>query len=80
MEDSMKARDVKGTKSNRIVAQRGKVLPKRLYSKWLIDDVEAPWIDTEEKMEDLAEKGETVYIGEYRLVKVHKVDLKLRIA
>ena len=76
----MKARDVKGAKSNKTVAQHGKVLPKRLYSKWLIDNQDAPWIDTEENMEDLAEKGETVYIGEYKLVKVHKVNLALRVA
>lgn len=76
----MKARDVKGTKSNRIVAQHGKVLPKRIYAKWLLDTAEAPWIDANEEMEDLAEKGETVYIGEYKLVKVRKVNLSLKVA
>ena len=73
----MKARDVKGTKSNTIVEQHGKVLPKQVFVKWLIDDQDAPWLNVEEDIEALAERGETAYIGEYKLVKVHKVSLKL---
>lgn len=76
----MRARDVKGTKSNKIAVQHGKVLPKRVYVKWLLDHTEAPWLDVQEEMEDLAEKGETVYVGEYRLVKVRKVNLSLKVA
>lgn len=57
-----------------------KSMPKTLYAKWLIDKPDAPWIEAEPQIEALAEKGETVHIGEYRLVKVHKVDLKLKVS
>lgn len=75
----MKAQDVKGTKANRIVEQQGRVLPKTIHVKyeWSNDD---PWLEAHEDMEELAEKGETVYIGEYKLVKVKKVSLDLKVA
>ena len=75
----MKAKDVKGTKATRIIEQHGRILPKTLHVKynWSDDD---PWLEAHENIEVLAEKGETVYVGEYRLVKTHKVDLKLRVA
>ena len=74
----MRARDVKGTRANRVVEQGGRVLPKKLFSKYNIDD--DPFFETTEDIEDLAEKGETAYVGEYQLVKVHKVKLDLKIA
>lgn len=75
----MKARDIKGTKASKIIEQRGRVLPKTLHVKyeWGNDD---PWLEANEEIEELAEKGETVYVGEYRLVKVHKVNLNLKVA
>jgi hypothetical protein len=75
----MRARDVKGTRSDRIIAQKGRVLPKTLHAKYVWTERD-PFLEADEDMEELAEKGETVYIGEYRLVKVRKVDLKLRVA
>lgn len=74
----MEARDVKGTKSDRIVVQRGRVLPKTIFAKYEMDDHD-PYLSAADEIEELAEKGETAYVGEYQLVKVRKVDLKLRI-
>lgn len=51
-------------------------MPKIIYAKWLWTQAE-PWLETEEEMRDLADKDESVFVGEYKLVKVHKVDLKL---
>lgn len=59
---------------------KSKALPKKLFAKWMIDSHDAPWIEPAQDIEELAEKGETVYIGEYKLVKVHKVNLSLKIA
>ena len=75
----MKAKDVKGTKSNKIVEQRGRPLPKKLYAKYVLDKPDAPWLDAAEEIEGLAEKDETLYVGEYKLVKVHKVSLVLKV-
>jgi len=75
----MRARDVKGTKSNHIVAQHGKVLPKKVYVKWMIEQADAPWLEVDEDVENLAEKGETIYVGEYRLMTVRKVQLDLKV-
>lgn len=74
----MKARDVKGTKSNRIIAQGGKVLPKKLFAKYNVSD--DPFLQASDEMEEMAEKDETAYVGEYQLVKTHKVELKLRVS
>jgi hypothetical protein len=74
----MRARDVKGTKSNRIIEQRGRVLPKTVHVKYQWGDAD-PYLDAAEQIEELADKGETVYVGEYRLVKVHKVNLALKV-
>lgn len=74
----MRARDVKGTKSNRIVAQHGKVLPKKVFVKWMIERADAPWLEVDEDVENLAEKGEMIYVGEYQLVKVREVNLDLK--
>lgn len=75
----MRARDVQGTKSQKIIEQRGRVLPKTVHVRyeWANDD---PYLEAAEEIEDMAEKGETVYVGEYRLVKVHKVSLDLKVA
>jgi hypothetical protein len=75
----VKARDVKGTKAAKIIEQRGRVLPKTIHVKyeWGHDD---PWLEANEDVQELAEKGETVYVGEYRLVKVRKISLDLRVA
>jgi len=75
----MKARDVKGTKSDRIVEQKGRILPKKVFAKYNLNDERTPFLEIEEDIEALAEKGEMVYIGEYQLVNVRKVELKLRI-
>ena len=74
----MKARDIKGTKSARIIEQRGRVLPKLLHVKyeWADDD---PWLEASEDINDLAEKDKTVYVGEYKLVKVRKIELSLKV-
>jgi hypothetical protein len=74
----MRAREIKGTKSHRIIEQRGRVLPKTLFAKyeWGDDD---PWLEAAEDIEALAEKAETVYVGEYKLVKVGKVSLNLKV-
>jgi hypothetical protein len=78
-EQHMKARDIKGTKSAKIIEQQGRVLPKTLFAKyeWGNDD---PYLEADEHIENHAEKGETVYVGEYKLVKVHKVSLNLKVA
>ena len=75
----MKARDVKGTKSQKIVEQRGRVLPKTVHVKYELDDRD-PYLEVAEEIEELAQKGETVYVGEYRLVEVRKVSLDLKVA
>ncbi len=75
----MKARDIKGTKSEKIVRVRGNLLPKRVFVKWDFGNNEDPWLTSAEGVEELAEKGETVYIGEYRLVQVRKVELELKL-
>jgi hypothetical protein len=75
----MKARDVKGTKSNKIVAQHGKVLPKTIFAKWMLDSADAPWLEANTDIDELAEKGEEVFVGEYKLVKVGKVSLDLMV-
>jgi hypothetical protein len=74
----MKATDLKGTKSNRIVESGGRLLPKNLYAKYLWSEADDPWLEANEEIEELAEKGETTFIGEYKLVKVHKAKLDLR--
>ena len=74
----MKAHDIKGSKSARIIAQSGRNLPKTLHAKYVMDA--DPFLDAAEDMESLAEKGETVYVGEYKLVKVRKVTLELKAA
>jgi hypothetical protein len=71
----MRARDVKGTKSARIVEQHGRILPKRLHVKWELFD--EPYLEAAQEIETLAEKGETVYVGEYRLVRTRRVKLLL---
>lgn len=75
----MRARDIKGTKSERIIAQRGRNLPKTLHAKYEWNETD-PWIEAAEDVETLAEKGETVWVGEYKLVKVRKVTLELKAA
>lgn len=74
----VRARDVKGTKSAKIVEQRGRVLPKTIFAKyeWQNDD---PYLECSDYIENLAEKDETFYVGEYRLVKVRKVSLNLQV-
>ena len=68
---------VSKSKSERIKTVNAKNLPKQLYAKKLIDSQDAPWFEASAKMEELAEKGEICYVGEYELVKVHKVSLLL---
>ena len=72
----MKAKDVKGARSNLIIEQQGRVLPETLFAKyqWSARD---PFLEAEEEIEALAEKGETVYVGEYKRVKTRKVKLTL---
>jgi hypothetical protein len=78
MGGNMRAREIKGTKSNRIIEQRGRILPKIVQVKYEWADAE-PYLVADEDIENMAEKGETVYVGEYRLVKVQKVSLDLKI-
>jgi len=75
----MKVRDIKGTTADRIIAQHGRVLPQTLHAKYEWNNTDDPWLEAHEHIEVLAEKGETVYVGEYRLVKVHKVSLDLKV-
>lgn len=76
----MKARDVKGTKSARIIEQRGRVLPKTIHAKYEWKNDDDPWLEAAEEIENLVEKDETAYIGEYKLVKVRKANLELKVA
>jgi hypothetical protein len=62
-------------KAVNIFAQKGKNVPKRVFVKWQWDQRE-PWLEADEEVVPLAKVGEAVYVGEYQLVKVHKVDLK----
>jgi hypothetical protein len=64
-------------KAAKIFSQRGRVLPTRIVASWEWDQKE-PWLNAAQEIEDLAEKGDTVYVGEYRLVKTHKVELKVQ--
>lgn len=73
----MRARDVKGTKSDRIVEQKGRVLPKIIHAVYEVWDTKDPYLEAAETIEELAEKGQTRYVGEYRLVRTRKVALKL---
>ena len=75
----MRARDVKGTKSSKIVEQRGRVLPKTIFAKYEMDTRD-PYLEATAEINDLAEKDDVVYVGEYQLVKVHKVSLNLKVA
>jgi hypothetical protein len=50
-------------------------LPHTLFATW--DGEDEPWINTSSDIEALAEQGKTVTVGEYRLVKIGKVALKL---
>jgi hypothetical protein len=62
--------------ASKIFSQHGRVLPKTIHAKW-IWDARDPWLDAEEDMRTLADRDETVFVGEYKLVKIHKVELKL---
>jgi len=63
---------------NRAYTRKGLALPKTIFAKyqWGDDD---PYIEADEDIENLAEKGGTVYVGEYKLVKVGKVSLHLKV-
>jgi hypothetical protein len=73
----MKARDVKGTRSDRIVEQKGRVMPRTIYAKYEIWDAKDPYLEAAETIDKLVAKDQTVYVGEYRLVTVRKAKLNL---
>lgn len=75
----MRARDVKGTRASKIIEQQGRVLPKTVFAKYNLADRD-PYLDAAEGVEELAEKDDTTYVGEYQLVKTHKVSLELKLA
>lgn len=75
----MKAKEIKGTKSNKIVEQQGRNLPKTIFTKWVWRESNDPFIEATDDIAVLAEKDQTDYVGEYRLVKTGKVSLKLEV-
>ena len=64
-------------KASKIFSQHGRNMPKRIFAKWEWDRSE-PWLEAAEDTEALAEKGETVFVGEYQLVQVRKIELKVQ--
>jgi hypothetical protein len=72
------AKKIRVAKSDRIIAQQGRVLPKTVFVKWEWSGRD-PFLEADEDIEALAEKGETAYVGEYKLVKTGKVSLNLMV-